>query len=144
MNEETTTSQPYRWRQSRRGSRSLRRGHRHRSTITVGPPERPPPCDLSIWALFLQADWIVKAVMIMLLLRLRSGAGRSSSTRSIRLRGLNAKARQVRRGLLVRRLAWKSCYDRIASRPTDPMASIFVAAMREWRRSGRQGALLHS
>jgi len=32
-------------------------------------------------------------------------------------------------------------FDRIANRPTDPMASIFVAAMREWRRSAAKGLL---
>jgi biopolymer transport protein TolQ len=33
-------------------------------------------------------------------------------------------------------------FDRISNRPTDPMASIFVAAMREWRRSASKGLLV--
>ncbi len=32
-------------------------------------------------------------------------------------------------------------FDRIGERPPDPMASVFVAAMREWRRSAAKGLL---
>jgi len=32
-------------------------------------------------------------------------------------------------------------YERVGQRPEDPMSAIFVAAMREWRRSTERGAL---
>ncbi|MFL2770294.1 MAG: protein TolQ [Rhodospirillaceae bacterium] len=87
----------------------------------------------SIWGLFLQADIIVKAVMVFL-------AGASIwcwaiiFDKVIRLRKLTKKAGQFEERF------WsgsslEELYDRVGPRPPDPMSSIFVAAMREWRRS---------
>ena len=95
--------------------------------------------DLSVWGLFIQADWIVKAVMIMLLLA-SIWSWAIIFDKAIRLRGLRAKARKFEEAF------WsggslEELFDRIANRPTDPMASIFVAAMREWRRSAAKGLL---
>lgn len=93
--------------------------------------------DLSMWTLFLRADWIVKAVMVMLL-----GASfwcwSIIFDKVIRLRGLFARADQFEESF------WsggslEELYDRIGSRPLDPMSSVFVAAMREWRRSAAKG-----
>jgi biopolymer transport protein TolQ len=58
----------------------------------------------------------------------------------IRLRALRAQAKQFEDAF------WsggslEELFDRISNRPTDPMASIFVAAMREWRRSAAKGLL---
>ncbi len=58
----------------------------------------------------------------------------------IRLRALRAQAEQFEEAF------WsggslEELFDRISNRPTDPMASIFVAAMREWRRSAAKGLL---
>ncbi|WP_374382644.1 protein TolQ [Dongia sp.] len=95
--------------------------------------------DLSVWALFMQADWIVKGVMLFLL-----GASIWSWAiifdKIIRLRRLREQARQFEEAF------WsggslEELYDRISNRPTDPMSSIFVAAMREWRRSAAKGLL---
>jgi biopolymer transport protein TolQ len=95
--------------------------------------------DLSVWTLFLQADWIVKGVMLFLL-----GASIWSWAiifdKIIRLRRLREQARQFEEAF------WsggslEELYDRISNRPTDPMSSIFVAAMREWRRSAAKGLL---
>ncbi len=93
--------------------------------------------DLSMWGLFLQADPIVKTVMIALL---------SASfwcwaiifDKWFRLRGLFRRADQFEESF------WsggslEELYDRIGNRPQDPMSSIFVAAMREWRRSAAKG-----
>ena len=89
--------------------------------------------DLSVWGLFFEADIVVKAVIIILLLA-------SFWTWAIIL----DKFRNMRR---LRHLAddfeetfWSGgslddLYDRIDHRPSDPMAAIFVTAMREWRRS---------
>jgi biopolymer transport protein TolQ len=105
----------------------------------VGLPSAAMAHDLSVWALFLQADWIVKAVMIMLLLA-SVWSWAIIFDKAIRLRGLRAKARKFEEAF------WsggslEELFDRIANRPTDPMASIFVAAMREWRRSAAKGLL---
>src|SRR5581483_3948045 len=95
--------------------------------------------DLSVWALFMQADWIVKAVIILLLLA-SIWSWAIIFDKMIRLRSLRSKARRFEESF------WsggslEELFDRIANRPTDPMASIFVAAMREWRRSAAKGLL---
>jgi biopolymer transport protein TolQ len=95
--------------------------------------------DLSVWALFLQADWIVKAVIFMLLLA-SIWSWAIIFDKAIRLRALRNKARKFEEAF------WsggslEELFDRIANRPTDPMASIFVSAMREWRRSAAKGLL---
>jgi biopolymer transport protein TolQ len=93
--------------------------------------------DLSMWALFLRADIIVKAVMIGLI-----GASFVSWTiifdKSLRVRRLFKGAENFEESF------WsggslEDLYDRIGPRPADPMTSIFVAAMREWRRSAAKG-----
>jgi biopolymer transport protein TolQ len=93
--------------------------------------------DLSMWALFLRADIVVKAVMIGLI-----GASFVSWTiifdKSLRIRRLFGRADQFEESF------WsggslEDLYDRIGSRPADPLSSIFVAAMREWRRSAAKG-----
>jgi biopolymer transport protein TolQ len=95
--------------------------------------------DLSVWALFLQADWIVKAVMIMLLMA-SIWSWAIIIQKLVRLRSLRAQAKQFEETF------WsggslEDLFDRIQNRPADPMASIFVAAMREWRRSAAKGLL---
>lgn len=95
--------------------------------------------DLSVYGLFIQADWIVKAVMVMLLLA-SIWSWAIIIHKLIRLRALRAQAKQFEDAF------WsggslEELFDRISNRPTDPMASIFVAAMREWRRSAAKGLL---
>lgn len=91
--------------------------------------------DLSLWELFIHADLIVKIVIILLMM-----ASFWSWTiifdKIIRLRYLNARADQFEENF------WSGgsldeLYDRIGSRPIDPMASVFAAAMREWRRAAQ-------
>ena len=93
--------------------------------------------DLSMWALFLRADIIVKFVMIALL-----GASfwcwAIIFDKLMKVRQLTTRAEQFEEAF------WsggslEELYDRIGSRPLDPMSSIFVAAMREWRRSAAKG-----
>ncbi|AVM73212.1 protein TolQ [Magnetospirillum gryphiswaldense] len=93
--------------------------------------------DMSMWGLFMQADFIVKTVMIALL---------ASSfwcwaiifDKLLRLRSLSQRAEQFEESF------WsggslEELYDRIGARPLDPMSAIFAAAMREWRRSAAKG-----
>ncbi|MGH6934237.1 MAG: protein TolQ [Dongiaceae bacterium] len=98
-----------------------------------------PAYDLTIWGLFLQADIIVKLVILLLIL-----ASFWSWTiifeKVARLRRLRARARQFEEAF------WsggslEELFDRIGNKPPDPMSSIFVAAMREWRRSAAKGLL---
>jgi biopolymer transport protein TolQ len=90
-----------------------------------------------MWGLFMQADFIVKTVMIALL---------ASSfwcwaiifDKLLRLRSLSQRAEQFEESF------WsggslEELYDRIGARPLDPMSAIFAAAMREWRRSAAKG-----
>jgi len=93
--------------------------------------------DLSIWNLFMEADIIVKAVMIALVL-VSFWCWAIIFDKLFRLRGLVRRAEQFEESF------WsggslEELYDRIGSRPMDPMSSIFVAAMREWRRSAAKG-----
>ena len=93
--------------------------------------------DLSMWALFLRADIIVKFVM-MALMGASFWCWAIIFDKLIKVRQLSTKAEQFEEAF------WsggslEELYDRIGSRPLDPMSSIFVAAMREWRRSAAKG-----
>ncbi|HVJ41797.1 MAG TPA: protein TolQ [Dongiaceae bacterium] len=99
----------------------------------------PASHDLSIIGLFMQADWIVKVVMIMLLMA-SVWSWAIIIDKSIRLRRLRNQAKQFEDAF------WsggslEELFDRIGNRPPDPMSSIFVSAMREWRRSAAKGLL---
>ena len=85
--------------------------------------------DLSIWGLFLQADMVVKLVMLILLV-LSFWCWAVIFDKWVRLRRLNARAREFEESF------WSGgslddLYDRVGARPADPMASVFAAAMRE-------------
>ena len=93
--------------------------------------------DLSVWNLFMEADIIVKAVMLVLV-GISFWCWAIIFDKLFRLRGLMRKAEQFEESF------WsggslEELYDRIGNRPLDPMSSIFVAAMREWRRSAAKG-----
>ena len=107
--------------------------------MSTGPGMAQAAHDLSIMGLFLQADWIVKAVMILLLLA-SVWSWAIIIDKTIRLRRLRSQAKQFEDAF------WsggslEELFDRIGNRPPDPMSSIFVSAMREWRRSAAKGLL---
>ncbi len=89
--------------------------------------------DLSMITLFLRADLVVKAVMIALMCAsVWSWAIIFEKIR--RLTSLNREARDFEEQF------WSGgplddLYERIGKNAKDPMSAIFVAAMREWRRS---------
>ena len=94
--------------------------------------------DLSVWNLFLQADFIVKAVMISLLLA-SFWCWAIIFEKVMRMRRLRRQASQFEESF------WSGgslddLFDRIGVRPADPMSAIFSSAMREWRRSQAKGA----
>jgi biopolymer transport protein TolQ len=92
--------------------------------------------DLSPWALFLQADIVVKFVMLALLAA-SIWSWAIILERSRRLAGLNREAKNFEEWF------WKAeSLDQLyepASRATHPMARVFVAGMTEWRRSVSRG-----
>ncbi|MAI49387.1 MAG: protein TolQ [Rhodospirillaceae bacterium] len=102
--------------------------------------------DMSIWGLFMQADFIVKAVMIGLILA-SFWCWAIIFEKIMRMRRLRHQASQFEESF------WSGgslddLFDRIGSRPVDPMSAVFSSAMREWRRStsrsGRDGEPHHS
>jgi biopolymer transport protein TolQ len=93
--------------------------------------------DLSVWSLFLNADLIVKAVILMLILA-SVWSWAIIFEKFIRLRRLHRHADEFEDQF------WsggslEDLYDRVGAQPVDPMAAMFSAAMREWRRSVAKG-----
>ena len=95
--------------------------------------------DFSVWSLFLQADWVVKGV-ILLLLGASIWCWAIIFEKSFNLRQLNIRADRFE-SVFWSGGAIDDLYDRIGPQPRDPMSAVFVSAMREWRRSvsRRQG-----
>lgn len=89
--------------------------------------------DLSLIGLFMQADIIVKVVMVMLLFA-SFWCWTIIFDKILKMRRLREQATQFEETF------WsggslKDLFDRIGNRPVDPMSAVFSAAMREWRRS---------
>jgi biopolymer transport protein TolQ len=89
--------------------------------------------DLSMIGLFLQADIVVKIVMLMLIVA-SFWVWAIVFDKVLKVRRVNAQADQFEDAF------WsggslEDLYDRIGNRPTDPMSAVFAAAMREWRRT---------
>ena len=92
-----------------------------------------PGVDLSLWGMFLQADFIIQAVVISLILA-SIWCWTIIFNKYFKLRRLAASADNFEEGF------WSGneldkLFDRLGSRPQDPLASTFSAAMQEWRRS---------
>ncbi|MGE0743750.1 MAG: protein TolQ [Rhodospirillales bacterium] len=95
------------------------------------------PISLSVWSLFVQADIVVKIVMILLLLA-SFWCWAIIFEKLFRMRRLRAQAETFEETF------WSGgslddLYDRIGDRPDHPMSAIFIAAMREWRRAAAKG-----
>src|SRR3954467_3598581 len=89
--------------------------------------------DLSLFSLFWQAHWIVKGVMIGLLVC-------SVWVWAIPIDKVILFARTTRATDRFEQAFWsgqslEELYRSVASKPTHSMAALFVAAMREWKRS---------
>ena len=96
-----------------------------------------PVHDLSVVTLFLQADIVVKVVMLLLLVA-SFWSWAVIFDKYIKLRRLRRDADEFEEAFWSGG-ALDDLYDRIGSRPEDPMSSVFAAAMREWRRSMAKG-----
>ncbi|VAW18230.1 Tol-Pal system protein TolQ [hydrothermal vent metagenome] len=97
--------------------------------------------DFSLFALFLAADWVVKAVMLGLL-------AASIWSWAIVVDKWILFGRVSREMNRFEKLFWsgqslEELYQSLADRPTGGLATVFVAAMKEWKRSHEQGAASH-
>ena len=100
-------------------------------------PGLAPGQELSVINLFLQADTIVKIVMVLLLLA-SFWTWAIIFDKALRLRRLRNQAKQFEEAF------WSGgslevLFDRLEAKALDPMSALFVAAMREWRRSAAKG-----
>jgi biopolymer transport protein TolQ len=107
--------------------------------IETAPIAGSVPHDLSIITLFLQADTIVKVVMLILLLA-SFWSWAVIFDKTIRLRRLQRAAASFEETF------WSGgslddLFEKVGQRPVDPMSAVFSAAMREWRRSAAKGLL---
>lgn len=94
--------------------------------------------DVSLWALFMQAGLIVKLVMIGLL-------GASVWTWAIVIDKYINYGRARRQFDQFEQVFWsgqslEELYRSLSERPTGGLAAMFVAAMREWKKSFERGA----
>ncbi len=95
----------------------------------------PPSADLSLFGLFLQADVVVKLVMIVLLLA-SVWVWAIIIEKTLTLRRVNREANSFEDEF------WSGgsldvLYEREGTDPANPMAAVFGAAMSEWKRTAR-------
>ena len=93
--------------------------------------------NFSVWMLFLKADLIVKLVMLVLIVA-SVWCWAIIIEKSLRLKRLNSDAVEFE-GSFWSGGSLDTLYDKIGTLPKDPMAAIFVSAMKEWRRSNDSG-----
>ena len=93
--------------------------------------------NLSVWALYLQATWIVKIVLIALILA-------SIWTWAIIIDKVRRLRHLDRAATAFEDEFWSGgtldgLYEKVGKRPSDPMTAVFTAAMREWHRTASRG-----
>ncbi|MEO9230172.1 MAG: protein TolQ [Devosia sp.] len=108
------------------------------SAVEVAPVVAEPAVNFSLLGLFLSADWIVKIVMLGLL-------GASVWSWAIIVDKSVLYSRAGRQMNAFERVFWsgqslEELYQQTSERPSIGLAAIFVAAMKEWKRSHEQNA----
>src|SRR5690606_24407421 len=103
------------------------------NTADVAQSAIPLASDLSVFSLFWQAHWVVKSVMIGLLIA-------SIWVWAIAIDKFMLYARTRKAMDRFEQAFWsgqslEELYRTLSSRPSHSMAALFVAAMREWKRS---------
>ena len=93
--------------------------------------------DMSLWGLFLKSDIVVKIVIVMLFIA-SIWCWAIIIEKLLRLRRLRAQADEFEDSF------WsggslEELYEKIGGEPEHPMEILFIAAMREWRRSTARG-----
>ena len=97
--------------------------------------------DFSMWALFWRSDIVVKLVIVILLFA-SVWCWAIIIEKTMWIRRLNTTATDFE-GTFWSGGPLDELYDRIGTTPSDPMAAVFAAAMREWRRSESKGLTAH-
>jgi len=92
---------------------------------------------LGMWDLFLMADPVVKAVMLLLVIA-SVMCWAIIFDKILKMRSLRRRASDFEEAF------WsggslEDLYDRMGNHPDDPMSAVFSSAMREWRRSAARG-----
>lgn len=109
------------------------------SSAPLAPTAETAPHGLSMMDMFLNADPIIQLIMLALM-----AASVWTWTiifrKTMRMRALRTAADQFEETFWSGG-ALDDLYDRINTRPQDPMGSVFCAAMKEWRRSVSKGAI---
>ena len=108
------------------------------SDVAQGALALPDVAQVTLWGLFLQAHLVVKAVMIGLLIA-------SIWVWAIAIDKTILYARTRRQMDHFEQVFWsgqslEELYKSLSARPTQAMAALFVAAMREWKRTYEGGA----
>ncbi|MFZ4763196.1 MAG: protein TolQ [Alphaproteobacteria bacterium] len=93
--------------------------------------------DLSIIGLFMMADLVVKAIMIMLFFS-SIWCWAIIIDKSLRLRTLKQKADEFEDSFWASS-SLDSLYERVSKKIRDPMAAVFAAGMREWQHAVDKG-----
>ena len=93
--------------------------------------------ELSLWSLFLAADIVVKAVMVVLVLA-SVWCWTIIFEKWVRMRRLRARAHAFEESFWSG-ASLEDLYDRIGEDPRDPMSAMFAAAMKEWRHANERG-----
>ena len=92
---------------------------------------------MSMWGLFVQADPVVKAVMLLLVVA-SFWSWAIIFEKVLRFRRLRLLAEKFE-SVFWSGSSLEELYDRVGKRPDHPMTAIFAAAMTEWRRSLARG-----
>ena len=88
-------------------------------------------------SMFLRADIVVKSVMVMLVLA-SIWCWAIIFEKLLTVRRLNRRSDEFEQAFWSGK-SLDDLFDRVASNPRDPMAAVFSAAMREWRRANSRG-----
>lgn len=96
-----------------------------------------PTHDLSVWGLFMQADFVVKLVMLSLL-------AASVWTWAIIFDKANKLRRMKAAATEFEEQFWSggsldALYDKVSGNANDPFSAVFAAGMREWRHANERG-----
>lgn len=90
--------------------------------------------DMSLWGLFMSADFVVKLIIIGLVAA-SFFAWTIIFSKTLRMKSLYSAAHNFENTF------WSggsldTLFERIGTHPRDPMSAVFASAMREWKRSG--------
>jgi biopolymer transport protein TolQ len=103
-----------------------------------GENTAPPVNGISVVSLFMRADILVKAVLILLLVA-SIWSWTIIISKSLALSALRRRAAKFEKVFWSGR-SLDDLYQQFAPKPDHPMAAVFISALREWRRAFEGGA----